>query len=156
MWVFSDSTQRSKGTLICNRRPDHSPTSPPGRHFERSPVPPSGGLSANSASSTCGIWSARPGLMPHFFSAASTLSSAQPPSPPREAIMQTLTDDERLALKYIATPPPGTSGLPPAVLAIAPALRERGLIQLRGGRWTLNDQGVAILHREAREVLGAL
>lgn len=70
--------------------------------------------------------------------------------------MQTLTDDERLALKYIATPPPGTSGLPPAVLAIAPALRERGLIQLRGGRWTLNDQGVAILHREAREVLGAL
>ena len=40
--------------------------------------------------------------------------------------MLKLTDNERLALKYIATPPSGAPSLPPAVMEIAPALAEMG------------------------------
>ena len=59
--------------------------------------------------------------------------------------MHKLTDNERLALKYIATPPTGGPSLPPAVMEIAPALAEMGLISLRGGSWSINANGKEFL-----------
>ena len=59
--------------------------------------------------------------------------------------MHKLTDNERLALKYIATPPTGGPSLPPAVMEIAPALAEMGLISLRGGSWSINANGTEFL-----------
>ena len=59
--------------------------------------------------------------------------------------MHKLTDNERLALKYIATPPTGTPSLPPAVMEIAPALAEMGLISLGGGSWSINANGEEFL-----------
>ena len=59
--------------------------------------------------------------------------------------MLKLTDNERLALKYIATPPTGAPSLPPAVMEIAPALAEMGLISLRGGSWSINANGKEFL-----------
>ena len=59
--------------------------------------------------------------------------------------MLKLTDNERLALKYIVTPPTGAPSLPPAVMEIAPALAEMGLISLRGGSWSINANGKEFL-----------
>ena len=65
--------------------------------------------------------------------------------------MHKLTDNERLALKYIATPPTGAPSLPPAVMAIAPALAEMGLISLGDGSWPINANGEEFLAEWVRQ-----
>ena len=65
--------------------------------------------------------------------------------------MHKLTDNERLALKYIATPPTDAPSLPPAVMAIAPALAEMGLISLGDGSWSINANGEEFLAEWVRQ-----